>query len=462
LVPLINVVVFPLIFLLSCVSANLSKVDADQGFDWNALKRDQIVMTPLLDLRQNVETPPGFDQSVGAFSEKESLDYPESFKQAFFKRRKDIRVFGAGGAFEKISKIQNLKDIGAKVLRKETLPPEDVQQIRAANQDIRFVFFFVFAKESLTFAYEYRRPEKKHYVEKVYHSTRNMTVKLALWDAKEAKTVWIGEKELRPTNSNIMRFKKPGFFGKIPKEDQNIKLDVPDAFDFVNPSSFSFERERHGSRFPGFPDREPSFSGSFDDFAMTLPLNPSEANLIEYEHFSNHRFQLGASGSQIGKEIVGRLHVNVSSRIYNLYRVGADVFFNLNAPKFTYLGKKYEVSSAAFGLSNDLEWDLSDRWRLMTGAAVGGLTYRIRDVQAAKEAQSKPDDKSEKNTYDQNESLFFVRPRIHLLMGSLQGAQLGFGPYYVHTSQPKHKIFEDYPPAKWGLELTASYTWRGF
>lgn len=456
--------------LTACVSANLSNVDSAPDFDWDTLKRDQIVMTPVLDLRGEVTTPPGFADAVAPFSPEQVIAYPEKFKQVFFKRRKDIRVFGAGGAFEKISKIPNLAEIGRKVMNKEVIPPEDVKVIRDSNQDIRFVFFFIFAGESLSYGYHYNVPPKKHYVEKHYSAKRSITVKLALWDSKEEKTVWIGEKTVTPTNTNTLRFKKPNFFiKKIPKEDRNIVLSIPDAYEFINPTSFDYEMQQHASRFPGFPGREPSFSGYFDDFAMRLPMSRSEANLIEYENFSNHRIEIGLSGSELGKVPVGRFHFNFSSMIYNFYRLGFDIYGDMNSPRFLYNNKYYDVSSVALGVSNDLEWELSERWRLLTGATLGALSYRIRDVEAALKAQEAvnndpyADEEQEPvNTYDVNDASFFVRPRIHFLRGAKQGGQWGFGPYYVYAQEPKHPLLIKKPAVQWGFELTLSVTYRGF
>lgn len=453
----------------SCVSPHLSKVDADPNFDWNTLKRDQILMTPLLDLRGSVSTPPGFENLVAPFSNEQATAYPEKFKQEFFHLRKDIRVFGAGGAFEKISKIENLADIGAKVLKKEPLAPEDVLRIRKSNQDIRFIFFYVFAGESLQYGYGFNAPHKKHYVEKSYYATRTMNIKLALWDSKEAKTVWIGEKILSPSNVNVLRFKKPNFnLKKIPKEDQNIVLSNPDAFDFNNSSSLEYELEHHRSRFPEFPGREPSFSSVYEDFALKLPLNPSEENLIEYEHFSNDRGEIGLSGADLGHVPVARLRLNFSSMIYNFYRLGADFYFDLNAPRFLYEGKYYDVSSFAIGISNDLEWELSDKWRLLTGATLGILSYKIQDVAAAQAAQSSSNNNSDSEestsnkSPDKSDSSFFARPRVHLLRGAKRGGQLGFGAYYIYRQQPQHPLLLVRKPSQWGVELTASYTVRGF
>jgi hypothetical protein len=461
------------LFLTSCVSANLAKVDSDSNFDWNSLKRDQILMTPLLDLRGDVKFPEGREDTVTPFSKEQNLAYPEKFKQVFFKRRKDIRVFGAGGAFEKISTIENLDAIAERVLKKEPLEPSDVKRIRDSNQDIRFLFFFVFAGESVRYGYQYNMPLKKHYVEKIYTATRVMTIKLALWDAKEERTVWIGEKVASPSNLNIIRLKRPDWgFKKIPKKDRDIPLSMPDAFDFVNPASFEYEMAQHKTRFPEFPARETSFSSTFDDFALSLPLNPSEANLIEYENFTNHRLELGLSGSELGKVPVARFHFNFSSMIYNFYRLGFDFYTDLNSPRFLYNKKYYDISSFGIGMSTDLQWELSDHTRLLTGATFGALGYRIRDVEAARQAQSNanqdPDAEEDeetsttKPTYDESDGSFFVRPRIHILRGPKHGVQWGFGPYYIYAQEPKHALLQKRTPVKWGFELTLSFTSRGF
>jgi hypothetical protein len=458
---------FSIIFsFVSCISNDLDNVYSAADFDWNTLKRDQILMTPLLDLRGSVVTPAGFENSLPPFSPKESLAYPEIFKQVFFKERKDIRVFGAGGAFEKLSQLENLNDLAQKVLRQEPLPAADVKKIRAANQDIRFIFFLVFAGESLSYDYRFNAPENKHYVEKIYSSIHTMNVKLAMWDSKEEKTVWIGEKILTPTNTSILRFKNPNFKGNsIPVEDVNILLTPPDSFDHLGSSSLSYELTYHRSRFLGFPEREPYFSSSFQHFAFTLPMHPSEKNLIEYNHFTNHRLELGAGASKIDQKSVGRAHLNISSRLYNIYRLGFDIVSDVNSPKFIYEGKSYQVSSSAYGLSNDLEWELSDHWNLLTGASIGFLAYRVQDIEATKAAQNNPQPSSKTSDsgddFNRLDASFYFRPRIHFLWGRKPGGLLGFGIYYNQAPSLDDPVLKTYKPAPWGAELTASYTWRG-
>jgi hypothetical protein len=444
-------------------------VESDPSFDWNTLKRDEILMTPLLDLRGDVKTPPGFESAVAPFSQEEAEAYPEKFKKEFFQRRKDIRVYGAGGAFEKISKIENLSEIGAKVLNKEQIPPADIKRIRDSNQGIRFIFFYIFAGESLTYSYQFNAPAKKHYVEKTYSATRTMSVKLALWDSKEAKTVWIGEQILTPSNSNTLRFKKPHLIlKKIPKEDQNVELSNPDAFDFSGSQGLDYELEHHRSRFPGFLGREPSFSSIYDDFALKLPMNSSEAKLIEYNHFTYGRAELGLGASATGVVPVGRLHFNLSSMIYNFYRFGGDFYVDLFSPRYTYEGKEYKISSLAFGISSDLEWELSDNLRLLTGATFGALSYGIEDVAATKKAQddaaNNPNatDEEKNKTVGTGDGAFFIRPRIKFLKGPKSGAQVGFGAYYIHFNEIEHPILKVHKPSNVGFELSISATSRGF
>ena len=454
------------VLLNSCISVSLTSVATDPNFNWDALKRDQILMTPLLDLRRNVMTPPGMSDKVAPLTDKEREAYAEKFKQAFFKLRKDIRVFGAGGAFEKISVVENLPELGTRILQKETLSNEDVETIRASTQDIRFVFFFTFVGEELHYNYRYEKPAKKKYFEKQYMATRAMDIKMALWDSKTARTVWIGQKKLNPTNLNVVKIlQRPRFGSKNSKKDDVTEIvQEPDQWDLNGRSSLDEELQFHKARFPDFPGREPSFTESFDDFVLGLPIHPSEEKLIEYSYFTHHRGEIGIASSGFGKKAAGQFFLTLTSIINNRFRLGIG-FLGDGMTKVDSEGKAYQIGSSGFGLVSDLEWKIADKWMLMTGATFGGLVFSVEDplLAATDNGNSGGSASTQQNQQSKNTDYAnFVRPRLHFLYGERRGGQIGFGVHGIFYDGIERPEIKANRPVKWGVDLGVSYTVRGF
>ncbi len=450
-----------LVLLQACVSVKVDKIDAVDGFDWETLKRDLIVMTPLLDLRGQVQHPPGYDADVLPFSQKQSVAFAEVFKQRFFKLRKDIQVFGAGGAFDGIAKIAILPEISRKVLAKETLSLSDQRLLNRARQDKRFIFFFNFAEEKLHFEYSMTIPLDANglYVEKHYDAKRTMILKFALWDAKEAKTVFISEKILEPfTRNNILvRTGLSPLAVKGGKGQYDSARD-PDVYDRMGTDSLEDELRYHKGRFPTvFPRREPDFTGSFDDFILSLPIKKSEQNLIEYENFTFHRPELTLRNSEMGSDSMASVFLGSSSIIYNRYRVGLGVELGAASKDVRHDGKDYEISKFCFCLTTDLEWELTDYIRLLTGSVLGagnfGITQKIDDQLVGETSGEKP---------ETSDGFWYAAPRIRLVFGEKEGVQFGLGAFkQFHAGLVEPQITKN-SPGTWGAELSLMATFRGF
>ncbi len=445
--------------LQSCLMVGVDKIDAVEGFDWDTLKRDLIVMTPLMDLRKDVVTPPGFEKDVAAFSEKEILNYPEIFKRIFFEYRKDIRVFGAGGAFENISKIPGLSDMARKVLAKETLSPDEQKLLNDSRQDKRFIFFFNFTDERLDFEYSLVRPSeaKGLYVEKNYDAKRTMTLKLALWDSQVAQTVFVLEKTLTPMHRNQFLI-RTGLSPKAVKGDKGRYESArePDFYDLTGRGTLEEELRVHSARFPAsFPKREPTFRGSFKHFALTLPIKKSEQNLIEYDNFTNHRPELTWRSSALGKESFTNYYLGTSSRIYNFYRIGGGLVLFSNKPELKYGGETFIVDDFCLCLTMDLEWDLSNMFRVMTGSMLGAgsLMHRKKGL-VVPEGEDDPSKKED--------GYYYAAPRIKFILGPKQGLQLGLGVFQQFYSGLIEPVILENKPSRWGADLTLSLQFRGF
>ncbi len=432
--------------LTGCLATGVSSVDSDPEFNWDTLKRDQILMSPLADLRAG--------GGEAFFEDKERLAYPEEFKQVFFKLRKDIRVFGAGGAFTNMTKVENLPELAGKALAKEPLSEADVARLKAGSQEIRFVFFFAVTAEHLSHDYSYQfRSDQRDDVAR-YVSQRNLTVKLALWDSTTNKTVWIATENLKPQDVNTVSVPNPSK-RRVKKGDRYV-WEGSALY-----SSLSRELQIHANYFPRHPAREPAFSKSFDDFVLALPLQPSEAKLIEYEHFTYHRPEAGLRTAAIGKETTVNLFLGSSSVINYHLRFGAGLLIPLNSPTIKFEGEDVNVSMLAYGMTFDYETELSPTTRLLAGAFAGGAAFTMAPEEEPVTSGSEDPDAAQEDD-SVGDGAFILWPRVHLLFGEKGGFQWGVGGAYRFFDGIEEPFLKANRPAPWSLDLNIAYAFRGF
>ncbi len=428
-----------------CISTHISQIEVDPGFDWDALKRDEILMTPLFDLRKSPSAPEGFKKDLTFFSDSERLDYPQEFKKIFARLRHDIRVFGAGGAFENMLKVANLKDLAERVVDKIPLEAKDVEALKEGNQAIRFIFFFAITDERLGYdvAYQFRSDQEQD--RKIYQSKREFVAKMGLWDSLLNKTVWLATQNLTASEDNAVgvsnptkRKKKSGSSYYWTGETQAVDL--------------KYELSRNRDRFPNFPKREPAFHNSFDDFALALPLQQSEAKLIEYEHFTYHRPEAALRLGEFGKKTAVNLQLGTSSIIYYHLRLGGALDLPLNTTKLRYKNTDYHTSMLAYGVTADYEWQLGPRHRLLAGALLGGAAFTMKPT-------NEPDDEDAATLGD---GAFICWPSVNLLFGDRSGFQWGVGGSYRFFDGIEEGPIREHRPSVWSADLNIAYATRGF
>lgn len=429
--------------LPACLMTGVSQVDTDPEFDWNTIKRDQILMTPLVDLRPSAARGQPF------FTDQERLGYPEKFKQTFFKLRKDLRVFGAGGAYEKMAGLPQFDELARRVFAKEALPADAVAAIKAGAQEIRFIFFFAITRESLdhSFQYVFRKDQKRDV--KRYSSTRSFDVRLALWDVQTNKTVWIATEHLTPSNQATIEVENSS--KRLVKDGKNYVWKG-----FAPPTSLASELAKNLTRFPSFPDREPEFSGSFDDFALALPIHPSEEKLIEYSYFTYHRPEAGVRVASLHDQIELGLALGYSSIIYNRYRVGGLMIIPFSNQRVQYAGDNYDVTALSYGLTWDREWTISNNFRLLTGVLLGGTAFSYELVPAEEPVVGVGEEQGE------SDGAFIVWPRAQFLFGERQGFQWGLGVAYRFFDGIEEPVLKANRPSIWGVDASIAWTMRGF
>lgn len=441
------------IFLTGCISTSVDQKYSAEGFSWDTLKRDQIVMFPFQDLREGVDAN---DPNLTFFDAKKSTEYAEAFKQVFFKLRKDIRLFGAGGAFEALEKIPNLQQKAKLIASKQPLSEQDLGEIKQGTQDIRFFMVVSLARESINRQFQINNLDKQPYFQKVYSTTRSMDVVAALWDSKDNRTVWSVAKKLNPTSSNIVNVKLPGI-----KDDHPLLRGITFVADNPSePKTLEFELRSRPARFPGIPDREPEFSKSFDDITLALPLHSSEEKLIEYDSFTYHRPELTVIGSAFGKSAAIGGAFNMTSMIYKTWRLGAGVSYLGSTGK--YEDRNYNFTDLTFGVVAAAEFQLSDRFGLQIGGLIGpsAMTAKPELDQNRSSIQGVGKD-LEPETSNTDGSMAYI-PHLKLIYGNIQGGQFTLTGSYRRFNGIENPILLQNLPAPWSAQAGFAYTFRGF
>jgi hypothetical protein len=284
---------------------------------------------------------------------------------------------------------------------------------------------------------------------------------MALWDSKENETVWIGTQFLAPSSEYSAEVDNPTKVKVV--EKRKGKKDLVYWKGYALDVSLEGELREHPERFPGFPGREPSLSSSFDDFALSLPINPEEEKLISYTHFVYHRPVLALSNSAFGNQWAPAVELGTSSIINFRYRLGAAMQLPLLSPRFDWEDGERELAGVPFGLTFDLEWPLSDRLHLTTGLMAGGMGIDIRDPEddETQEEGEELEDPAEASN-DEDDFASILWPRARLFIGAKQGVQWGVGASYRYFYGIEEEILKRHPPAPWSVDLYIAFAFGGY
>jgi hypothetical protein len=436
-----------------CVLTRLTHVESAQGFDWDTLKRDEIVMTPLLDLRVAPKAPPGEEARLAFVDAATASGYAEKFKQTFAGLRHDLRVFGAGGAFEHVETTTGLADVARHVLAKEPLAPEALAALRAGSQDIRFLWVFALTDEALSYGYRSDSFSDRRYYLKTYSARRTMEVRMALFDLTENKTQWIGVDVLGPESTYTVRIRKP----HVRDARGNVVTDVAVVDDVDFGGTLESEWRAHRPRFPALPGREPALSGSFDDFALSLPIAPSEAKLIEYTHFTYHRVAFSLLGAKLGERPHLHPALEATSLLYQRLRLGALIGLPAQDVELADAdGGTYRVASTVLATSADAELELAERLRLDAGASLGIETFAVRRRNAPDPGDDGVD------VSNRSDTAVLASPRVQLWYGERTGVAIGVGAAYRWRRGVDEAVLRRNRPSPWAFELAVGGTYRGY
>ena len=352
-----------------------------------------------------------------------------------------------------MSKLKDLDAIAKDVIAKRPLSDDVRQRVLEGSQDIRFIFFFAVTGERTFYDVQYNFRSDKRLDQIEYSATREFTTKLALWDSKENKTVWIATEILNPSSSSTSEVSNPSKYLVSPKGKKPYwEGSIPSI-------SLASELANNRSRFPSFPGREPSFSDTFDDFALALPIHPSEQKLIEYEHFTYHRPEAQIRASALGPHNSVALQLGSSSVINYVWRFGAALNIPISSPTVTREGCDFDLQMTAFGLTFDYETELTQRSRLLLGVMAGGASYTMNDP-----SDDDADDETlgQAKSKDITDGLVFAWPRAYLLFGAKGGFQWGVGVAYRYFDGLEEPELRAYKPSPISVDLGMSYAFRGF
>jgi hypothetical protein len=416
---------------------SVDKKFQDPDFSWDTLKRDEILMMPLIDMRRSNE--PEF------FDDKTRIALAEEFKQSFFKRRKDIHMYGQGGAFEAMIEAEKLSEIQKRMILREDLSTDDKNVLTRKTQDIRFFMSWAIDRESLDRDFHFEEPLKVRYAIKTYTSRRLLNLVVSLWDSKKNKVVWSVEKKLQIENTRTFRVPRR----YIPKdaEPMTSSFDANDS-PFEN-HNLATELANRPNRFPNIPDRHDVLQTGYDDVTLALPIQSSEEKLIVYESFTHHRPEIGFGVTSTKNKSVIEGYLGTSSVTHNHFRLGFVLAPTSSSANTTYLGHKFELRQMYGGITTALEYSYGAFD--FDGGILAGFIGR--------NAYSDDIDLKE-NTYSETWAALWPFMRLYYHLSPQFCAHLGAT--YRYQGKAKEEIFKEVTSAPYAIDTGLSFTIKGF
>lgn len=467
-----------------CLLVDQPEIYSEPGFDWNTLKRDQILMTPLLDLRKAPQFEPGTERHQVSFSQAESLAFPEKFKQKFYFLRKDIRIFGAGGAFEQVSKIQSLPQAAEAILARSLIDQNTYREIKEKSQEIRFLMVMAIVDEKLfhSFSYTFRTDHKDDMVS--YQSHRKLTVSYALWDSKINKTLWVATKALPIRASQEILVSNPTKYKVLEKKHAHDPGTwVWRGLDLSHTTLARLAQMK--DRYPIFPDWRSSFEDSYASFSLALPMNPSEEKLIEYSWLTFHRPHAGLSwtpGKRLGDGGNNKLYpgtyawsLGLSSSLARYYRVGIEIILGTADQSIVIGDTRY--TGSLFGIQGYFgrTFLISEHLFAELGTHLGHHLVSLVENRNLEDLESETDPRRDNRVPEartmeeelevKKDDFISLSPSLFLWRGSeKQGFIVGGGVLYRYSLGADQEFTKRHLGLWQGLafETRLGYTFRGF
>jgi len=190
---------------------------------------------------------------------------------------------------------------------------------------------------------------------------------------------------------------------------------------------------------------QPKNQNDQDTSTETTPT-PSEPATIKKPE-ANWRTELSLKSTIMGVLPLPTLYFGMAKLNYEFLRLGGGIAFTPKSTVIDHDVKLYEVSNGCLCFTADIEWDMGNKDRILTGGYLGIGVFTYSQIELVPEFyETKP--KSEGDAY------YYAAPRVRYLRGDRNGVQYGFGVYRHHYEKLDKPELVANHPAPWGIELT--------
>ena len=445
----------------SCVTPSRRVRMPQASTQLDVIRSSDMVITPLIDLR-NLKNVPLDGTTPPTFSDQQRYFYANSLREAISNKRQDVRPHSSGPAFNWVARVENLRELALKANSKIPFPNEDVTLIKSGLSGYRFVVFFTFLDDQVSYDAQKKPRESSQGLvnDHTYQVSRKLGLNIAIWDSIKNQTIFTSS--VSPIHSSKRTVGiKSGTRPKrgIPVSDDYKAAEEPDKIDRSPTMNLEQELKLHKDRFPDVPAREPLliaelpklFDGAVNDRSASDTAQVNQNNMNSASNDSqlkeNTRTELTLKSTIMGVLPLPTLFIGVATLKHRFLRLGGGVEFTPRGTLIDHNLTIYEVWNGCLCLSADIEWDLGQKDRLQTGSYFGAgvFSYSESDIMPRIDG-TKP--------RNQGDGYFYRATRVRYLRGDRNGAQFGLGAYqhfYYNLTRPE--LVANYP-AKWGIELT--------
>lgn len=442
-----------IIFLTS--AAHLSAQPNTTEFDVNSLRKGDVIITPLIDLRDPKEKI-DINKKIDFYTPSQRTHLSENLGKILFSGSKYYRYITSGSALDEFIKIKNLGDITRRANSAAPLSPSDLSKINSVLPGFQYVIFFSFTHEKLNRQFSRETPPDADgfLFENIYTTQRLMSAKLSILDLQNNQIVHVAE--INPIAESkksvfIKTGKKPSAYKFTPP---NFDLAIePDKFDLKPQPSLETELAVHKDRFPPLPERDPEFSEALKKFNKSPTQAPqdvqSRAKPKEKDagFKDNFRMEFTVRSTLMGVLPLPSIFIGAGTLKWKILRLGGGLEFSPFGTLIDHEVRIYNVYNTCLSLSADVEWQFGSFNRILTGAYLGSgfFSYKQSDMLPDLDGT-----KSKKQT----DGYIYRAPRVRYLIGGHQGLQFGVGIYqHIFDRLEKPELVANHP-SQYGLEIS--------
>ena len=427
------------------------------------LRAGDILITPLLDLRDpKLKLQP--EKKIDFYPPRQRSIYAESLGKILFQNSQLHRVHTSGKAFDEITSFKALNDMARKVNSATPLAPAEAEKIGSFLNGFQYLVFFSFTDEEANYQHVRETPKDADgfLVENIYTTQRKMSAQIVVWDIfnnQIADSIQINPTAEARSSVFVRTGKKPTAY-QFPPANYDIARE-PDAFDRKPTSSLETERSAHRNRFPALPEREPEFTNALKGLNPTPTSTPSTtetnkapARQNKTDFDDNFRMELTLKSTLMGVLPLPTLYIGAATLKWKILRIGGGIEFSPLGTMIDHEVRLYDVYNGCLCLSADVEWQLGNKNRILTGLYYGAgiFTYNQSDLL--------PDLDGTKSK-SQSDGYIYRAPRIRYLRGDHQGVQFGIGVYqHYYEKLEKPELVANHP-YQYGLEITVAVATGG-